>query len=159
MQFQKWCGSFVWRTPFNPHPPPFSFKLEKRSYWRITATAAKLLFFLKSSRHFLKIMVKFTVRVLKTHWFSFFTISQSLANYLKYLDSNPMEYAKYHAWRLDYGVHAEYVHTPGPMHAFCKLCAAIHDKDKFEKSSWHEDPHNRTKECSFKRWDFSHGKF
>ena len=80
---------------------------------------------------------------------------QELAEYLKYLDKNPDEYAKYHAWRRDYGVEDMIHFTPGPMHAFCKLCAALHNKDEFEKNSWHVKPHDRDTDCSVKRWDFS----
>ena len=79
---------------------------------------------------------------------------QKLADYIKFLDKNPVEYAKYHAWRRDYGVYDEFIHGLTPLHPMCQLCAALHDKDKFEKKSWHWNPHNMHDECSFKKWDF-----
>ena len=78
---------------------------------------------------------------------------QKLAKYLQFLDENPSEYAKYHSWRTDYGVNIDF---RGPSHPMCKLCALLHEEARFQKISWHVEPHSQDKECDFKKWDFSH---
>ena len=78
--------------------------------------------------------------------------SQVLAHYLIYLDTHPEEYAKYHAWRHDYG--AEDYISRQPVKAFCQLCAMLHDEERMKTRSWHHQPHRRDLECDYKKWDF-----
>ena len=81
-----------------------------------------------------------------------FTSPRRLAEYLIYLDDHPSEYAKYHAWRRDFGVVYRGFDLGTP--SFCRLCAALHDEDRVRKESWHVQPHRRDVECEYKKWNF-----
>ena len=80
--------------------------------------------------------------------------SQVLAHYLIYLDTHPEEYAKYHAWRRDYGAVDYYTTSQGNAKAFCQICAMLHDEKRMKTRSWHHQPHRTDLECGYKKWDF-----
>lgn len=82
-----------------------------------------------------------------------FATSVALAEYLIYLDKNPLEYIKYFWWKSHY----EIVMSSMMMRRFCGLCVKLHDKKSLEKYQhyrnikewWHEDVCNTTPNIVF----------
>lgn len=73
-----------------------------------------------------------------------FNTTSDLAKYINHLDTHPLEYNKYHAWRQQYTVLNEHGYYGAPTMHFCRLCEALkyNNREKKVYSFW-----NYTTEC------------